>query len=213
MKSFKGVVKARIVSLRFAASGKVSRVNKFAGDTVKKQDLIASLDRKILQTGLDRQLADYEKVRADFEIFGQKYPNPQEAIDKYLKTEKEAALTASVKDVELAKAVLDQCDLFSPVDGIVMDDSGITAGIFTTPAGSEVKIIDTSSFYFEIEIGQKDIPYFSEPRKCKVDLDGIKKDIEAETSPVFSDGKKFSIRIPIAFGEGILLGLNGKANC
>jgi len=213
MKTYKGIIRARIVSVRFASSGKIAKVNKFTGDSVKKWDLIASLDRKILQTGLDRQLADYEKVRADFEIFGQKYPDPQEAIDKYLKTEKQATLNASVKDVEMAKAVLDQVDLISPVDGIIMDDSNIEVGIFTTPAGSEIKIIDTSSFFFEIEITEKDIPYFTKPKKCKVILDSTKKEIETETSPVFSDGKKFYIRIRIPNTEGILLGLHGKANC
>jgi len=112
VKSFKGAIKARIVSARFATSGKIASIKKHTGDSVKKGEILASLDTKILQTGLDRQLADYEKVRADFEIFSQKYPDPTEAIDKYLKTEKQASLNASVKDVELAKWLLDQTTLF-----------------------------------------------------------------------------------------------------
>ncbi len=152
MPTFEGQVKARIIEVRFAIAGKISGVVKKTGDSVKKWSLVASLDRKILQTELDSQLADYEKVRADFEIFNQKNPDPQEAIDKYLKTEKQAVLNASVKAVEAAKAKLDQSDLFSPVDGIILDDNSIVPGIYVTPAGSALKIMDTASFYFEIEV-------------------------------------------------------------
>jgi len=210
-KVFKGVVKARVVEARFALSGKIAGVSKRTGDIVKKWNLIASLDRKILQMELDRQLADYDKVRADWDGFCQKYPDPQDD-NKYTKAEKQAALNASVKDVELAKANLDQCDLFSPVDGIIIDDSGITPGTFVTPAGSSVKIVDTSSYYFEVEINQKDIKYLEKPRDATIKIDDTDITLKSQTPPIFSDGKKFLVQIPITDSQGILLGLNGKAN-
>lgn len=216
-KVFKGVVKARIVEARFALSGKIAGVSKHTGDLVKKWNLIASLDRKILQMELDRQLADHEKVRADWDGFCKKYPDPQDD-NKYTKAEKQAALNASVKDVELAKAKLDQADLFSPVDGIILDDGGITPGLYTTPAGSSVSIIDTSSYYFEIEIDQKDIPFFTELRKTEVRIEpkvvsesaSRTTKIEGSSSLPFSDGKKFLVHIPITNIGGILLGMRGE---
>lgn len=212
MASYGGVIKARIVEVRFAVAGKIMGVRKVVGDRVGKWELIASLDRKILQMELDRQLADFEKVRADFEIFNQKNPNPESAIDKYLKTEKQALLNASVKDVELSKARLDMVDLFSPVEGIILDDSGIVVGINVTPAGSAIKIIDTSSYFFEFEIEQKDIPFFSESKDAKVELDGIGMEVVGKTGLVIADGKDFFVRVPISDNHGILLGLNGKIN-
>jgi multidrug resistance efflux pump len=209
--NFDGEIKARVVEIRFALSGKIASVSKHTGDAVKKWNLVASLDRKNLQTELDKQLSDYEKVRADWEIFGQKNPNPTEAIDKYLKTEKNAGLNVSVKEVELAKARLDQADLFSPVDGIIIEDSGIVPGLYVTPASGSIKIIDTSSYYFEFEIDQKNIHDFAKPRKCKVEIEVIKGTIDAETGQVFSDGKKFCLRIPITSSDGYLLGMKGKA--
>lgn len=210
-KVFKGEVKARIVDTRFAISGKIAGVSKYTGDTVKKWGLITSLDRKILQMELDRQLADYEKVRADWDGFCKKYPDPQDD-NKYTKAEKQAALNASVKDVELAKANLDQCNLFSPVDGTILDDSGIIPGLYITPASGSVRIVDASSYYFEIEISQKDISFFTGPKKCEVEISGLKDKITAESKPVNSDGKKFLIQIPLTEVPGLLLGLNGKAN-
>lgn len=207
MATFKGVVKARIVDVRFATSGRLTVVKKFTGDTVKKGDLVASLDRKILQTTLDRELADFEKVRADFEIFNQKNPNPTEAIDKYLKTEKQAMLNASVKSVELAKANLDQCDLFSPVDGVVVDDSNVVPGLNITPAGSSFKIIDVSSYFVEVEIKEKDFEKFKKPRDVVIKVQGIGKPIKSQTSQVLSDAKSFYVRVPVS-GEGLLVGLS-----
>ncbi len=208
MPAYKGVVKARIVDARFAVSGKIVNVNHHTGDLVKKWGIIASLDRKILQTELDRQLADYEKLRADFDGFTHKYPDPQDD-NKYTKTEKQAALNAGVKEVELAKAKLDQVDLFSPVEGIILDDSGITPGLYITPAGGAVRIVDSSSYFFEIEPEQKDISDFSEVKKCNLEITGLKEKITAESKPVFSDGKKFLVQIPIV-NQSILLGMKGE---
>jgi len=204
-----GEIKARVIEIRFALSGKISNVSKHTGDNVKKQDLLASLDRKILQTELDQQLADYEKVRADWDGFTKKYPDPQDD-NKYTKAEKQAALNASVKQVELSKAKLDQVNLFSPVDGIVFDDNGIVPGLYITPASGSVKIIDTGSYFFEFEIIQKEVFNFMESKKCKIKIDGMKGEIESETSPVFSDGKKFIVKANIPSPKDILVGMKGK---
>lgn len=210
MGKYKGEIKARIVDLRFASSGKIVNVGKHTGDTVKKGNLVASLDRKILQAQLDKQLADYEKTRADFDSFAAKYPDPQ-GEDKFTKAGKQAALNSSVKDVELSKALLDQCDLFSPVNGIIIDDSGIVSGIYATPASASVKVIDGDSYFFEFEVEQKEIVDFAAPRKGKIKIEGINGEIEGETLPVFSDGKKFVVRMPIAKTEGLLLEMAGTA--
>lgn len=210
MPKFKGSIKARVVDVRFALSGKIVSVSSHTGDNVKKGNIIASLDRKILQAELDRQLADYDKVRADFDGFAKRFPDPQDD-NKYTKAEKQAALNASVKDVEIAKAKLDQADLFSPVDGVVVDDSGIVPGLYVTPAGGSVKILDINSYWFEISVSQDNTHDFISPRKCKISIDGAKTIQGVECSPVFSDGKNFLVQTRIGFFEGILPGMEGLA--
>lgn len=206
---FNGEIKARIIEVRFAISGKVAVVSKFAGDKVTKGNLIASLDKKILQTELDKQLADYERTRADFEIFNMGKGEPADDLSKYLKTQKQAQLNISVKEVELAKCRLDMCDLISPIEGIILDDSSITPGIYTTPASSPIKIIDTKSFFFEFEVKQKDIFDFEKSIKGQIKIDG-QKTIEGETSPVFSDSKRFFVKIPVTDSPNLLLGMKGE---
>lgn len=202
-----GVVRARVIDVRFAMSGKVARVLKVSGDRTGSGELIASLDRKIFQAELDRQLADYEKVRADFEIFSAKYSEPLGTIEKYLKTEKQAILNASVKEVETAKADLDLCDLFSPVDGIITDDSSIVPGVNITPASGAFKIIDSHSFYVEMEIDQKYIKDFSQSKPANINIDGFSpSQYEGTTLAPMGDGKKFFVKIPIS-GGNLLPGL------
>lgn len=210
-KSFKGKVQARVVRVRFAIAGKISNTTKAVGDSVKKGELLASLDRKILQTQLDRELADFEKARADFEVFNQKKPEVKSELDKYLKAQKQALLNASVKEVELAKARLDRCSLASPVDGVVLDDSSIVKGLNITPSFGSIKVIDTSSFCFEIVAAQKDISYFDKERSASVKIVGVKETFKGKTQPIVSDGKRLFVHIPLT-SEGLFLGLDGKAS-
>ena len=208
-KIFKGEVKGRILEVRFALSGKTERILKKNGDYVKKGELLASLEKKIFQTELDRQLADYEKTRADFEIFNLQKGGVEDDLTKYLKMGKQAQLNASVKEVELAKARLDQTDLFSPVEGVILDDGGMAPGMNVTPASYAFKILEAASLWFEVEIEQEDIPLFSQPKSGEVEIFGVGKQ-QVSSGPVFADGRRFFLRVELPSREGLLLGMRGE---
>ena len=211
--AYKGKVKARIIELRFAASGKLVNLLKRRGDTVKKGELVASLDKKSLQAELDKQLADFEKVRAEFEIYNIQKGEPQDNIAKYLKSQKQAELNVSVKEVELAKAKLDQADIFSPVEGVVIEDSDLVPGLYITPSSNPIKIIDNKSFYFEISIEQDEINKFLTPSPVQIRINGINKTVTGNTKPIISsiDGK-FSIEVDLPDSSGLFFGLEGEAS-
>jgi len=211
-KVFKGKVKAKIVELRFATSGKLANLFKKRGDFVKKGELIASLDKKLLQIELDRQLGDYEKKRAEFEIFNLQKGEPQDDVTKYLKTIKQAELNVSVKEVELAKARLDQADLFSPVEGIIIDDSSLVAGIYITPASSPIKVLEVSSYYFEIAIDQTSLEKFLTPRAMKIKVAGLDKVFSGNSKQIVSSPDlKLRVEIEVKEVEGLIMGLEGEA--
>lgn len=211
-KVFKGKIKARIIELRFANSGKLTNLYKKRGDSVKKGDLVASLDKKLLQAELDKQLGDFEKVRAEFEIFNLEKGEPKDDITKYLKSAKQATLNISVKEVELAKAKLDQADLFSPVEGIIIDDSDLVAGIYLTPSSNPIKVLETNSYFFEVEIDQKDLSPFLISKPMNIMFEGIDKMYQGNTKPIIpsADGK---LKVEITFQDvsGLIFGLEGKA--
>lgn len=211
-KVYKGKVKAKIIELRFAASGKLANLFKKRGDTVKKVELVASLDKKLLQAELDRQLGDYEKVRAEFEIFNLKKGEPQDDLAKYLKTAKQAELNISVKEVEIAKARMDQLDLFSPVEGMIIDDSSLVPGIYLTPSSNPIKILETASYYFEIEINQEDLGLFLNPRPMTVKISGTGKSYTGNSKPIIpSLDSKLRVEVELQYDTGLILGLEGEA--
>jgi len=213
--TYRGEVKAKIVEVRFSMSGMVSYISKKTGDIVSKGNVLASLDKKVLQQELDSELLDYEKVRADFEAYGLKTGEPTDDLGKFLKKQKQASLDLSVKSVELAKARLDQVNLFSPVTGVVIDDSDIVAGVYVSPASSPFIILDTSSFYFEFEIDQVDLLKFKEPVNMEISLPGIEEKYLGKTKAILPySGKKpgkFIVVVTLEKMDGLMMGMLGEA--
>ena len=131
-----------------------------------KGNLMASLDKKQLQAELDRQLADFERIRAEFEIAAKKLGESE--IDKYLKTQEQAKLNVAVKDVEIAKARLDQADLYSPVNGIIKSAGGVRPGLNITPASNAFVIIDMDSLVYRIKVNEKEVVKFMDRPKLPI---------------------------------------------
>lgn len=201
--SYPGVVTADTIEVRFPFSGRVSAVNKQTGDPVKKGEWLASLDKKLLQTELDKELLEYDQVRAAFDELKQK--GQEQNLQK--------SLEISVKNVELAKARLDAADLISPLDGIVLNIGSLLVGLNVTPSGNPIEIIGLDSHKFEFEITKNDLEKFLRPRKVLISFfKGDKDDIEAQTSPPIRGLKgKFKIMAKLVKSESLLPGLEGEA--
>jgi multidrug resistance efflux pump len=210
--TFKGIVKCRVIEVRFGTSGKVVSVAKKIGDSVKKGEILASLDRKSFQMELDRQLTDYERVRAEFEIFNLEKGEPKDDVARFLKTQKQSQLNASVKDVELAKGKMDMADLFSPIEGVIVDDSDIVVGIYITPSSNPFKIAE-NKFFLEMEVDQEDVALFMESQKLAVKIAGLDKVIETTSSlPVLPGSKgRFVVKADLVDSSGLLSGLEVEA--
>ncbi len=212
---YQGEIKGKVIEVRFAMSGLVSSVAKISGDMVSKGNVLASLDKKILQQQLDCELLDYEKVRADFDAYGIKVGEPTDDLGKFSKKQKQVSLDLSVKSVELAKAKLDQVNLFSPVSGIVIDDNDIVSGLYVSPASSPFKILDTSSFYFEFEIEQADLPKFKEGVEMEISLISAGEKLKGKTKSILPYSNKkagvFSVVVPLEKTEGLMMGMVGEA--
>lgn len=211
MKAFAGKISASIFEVRFAFSGKVSAVFKTAGDLVKKGEIIASLDRKPLQAELDQQLSDYERARAEFEIFNRKESGSDD-VTKFLKQGKQATLNAAVKQVEIAKMKLDQIDLVSPIDGVILESENLLPGLNVTPANAAVRLLDPASLVFTFSISQKEVHEFRDGRKIRVKFEGIREVLEATTEAVHhGENGKFEVTCKIPPSVGLLPGMIGEA--
>jgi len=189
-----GVVQADIVEARFPFSGQIALVVKKVGNLVHKGNLLAALDKKYLQAELDHQLSQYEQVRAQFEIFDRKNPNPSDDILKFQKSIEQSQLNASVKEVELSKMRLDQTSLISPVSGLIVDDGSCRVGQYITPASSAYKILDQESYFVRVELDYAKFKYFSVTRPATVKIKDIPEKFESLSSlPLPGPKNKFVI--------------------
>lgn len=190
----RGVLQADLVEARFPFSGQVILVVKKTGNSVHKGNLLAALDKRLLQADLNRQLSQYEQVRAQFEIFGRKNPNPGDDILKFQKTIEQSQLNASVNEVELAKLRLDQTSLVSPVTGVIIDDGSCRVGQYITPASSAYKILDQESFFVRAELDFSKFKYFSASHPAKIKIRDIKEVFDSMSSlPLPNPSGKFVI--------------------
>src|SRR3989344_7921956 len=114
------------VSLHFQTGGRLSWVGVKEGDSVKKYQGIALLDKRQLQKSLQKFLNTYSKERRDFEQ--STTDNDELAIalssdirDRAKRTLENAQfdLDNSVIDVELQAIAKEYSFLYTPIDGIV----------------------------------------------------------------------------------------------
>ncbi|MBP6098564.1 MAG: efflux RND transporter periplasmic adaptor subunit [Candidatus Levybacteria bacterium] len=144
--------------LTFQTSGRLSWVGIQEGDTVKKNQTLASLDTRDVQKNLEKQLNDYMKVRWDFEQT--KDDNPDKALYsdeiKRIVEKSQFDLNNAVLDVEIQSLAKELSLLISPISGIV-------TRIDTPNAGVSVKITDTvevvnpDTLYFRVNADQTEV--------------------------------------------------------
>lgn len=208
--SYQGTIAADIIEVRFAYSGKVARVNKRRGDRVKQGEVLASLDRTVWQKELEVQLAQYEKVRADFEIFAQKNPQPGDDITKYLKTAEQAGLNAAVKEVELAKMRVDMADLTSPVNGVVVEDGDNRTGLYVTPASNAYRVLDGDSLRLAVELEPEEAAGTPGAREVKVSAGGREVTGKTRLPYPMPSGKKYTLEVSLTDTSGLTPGMPGE---
>lgn len=197
-KKFVGQIVSDILELRFASSGKLIGLYKKLGDFVSRGEIIASLDKKLLQLELDQKLADHKLVRAVFDI------------GKGNKSILQADLDASVRDVELAKYKLDQTDLISPTNGQIIDLGGNIAGLNVTPSANAIKIIK-NELIFRIKIKPEEVNLFNNPAaELPIDFSKIGKKIFAKGSlPYPNDNFDYFVDFVLPDTKDLPVGIEG----
>lgn len=207
-----GLVVADEIELRFAMSGKVGSVHVTPGEEIKPGKVVAQLDTKLMQTELDRQLAKYEKVRAEFEIYQQKSKDRTGEVAKYQATIEQSQLDSAVKDVELAKFDVDNSSLISPIHGRVVSLSGIRPGIFVSTASHPVFLSDYATIRFVFPIPQQLIQTFLQPKSIQIHIHhGIS--LTTSTLPVTQGTNgQFTIHASLAGHNHLLSGMTGEAH-
>ncbi|MFZ5366395.1 MAG: efflux RND transporter periplasmic adaptor subunit [Patescibacteria group bacterium] len=207
---FSGKIKASEVAyIKFQISGKLASVNCKIGDTVKKGQLLATLEKTELQAYLERALKEYDLERA---LFDEKQ---KQELTEYEKRKYQDSLDISVKNVEIAKANLNATDLYSSIEGIVTEMDPGQPGENITPAGFVITVVNPKSLFFEGELPEEELSQTSVGQPVKVSLKAFPdKTFEGKIEKIgFSPLKEgiFPVFVSLSNLSDLRLGLTGKA--
>lgn len=144
--------------LTFQTPGRLSWVGVREGDTVYKNQTLASLDTRDVQKNLEKQLNDYMKVRWDFEQT--KDDNPDRALYsdeiKRIVEKSQFDLNNAVLDVEIQSLAKELSLLISPISGIVTridtPHSGVSVKVTDT-----VEVVNPDTLYFRVNADQTEV--------------------------------------------------------
>ena len=171
-----GKVKSQTqVDLKFQTSGLLTWVGVKEGDSVKKWQAIASLDRRELEKNLQKYLLDFSKERADFdEDLKVTYQDTvlTDTISRILQ-KNQYDLDKAVLDVEIKDVALKLATLVSPVAGIITHIDIPLAGVNITPATAVFTVADPENLLFEAEVDETDIGNLEVDQPAELILDAF----------------------------------------
>jgi len=181
-------------NLSFKISGKVNWISPKVGDTIKKGQAIATLDKKDLEIVLSQKEAalrsaesDLAKVRDDIRLFqyGNQGTIGETQAQKNLREEAEAAKDVAYEGVQAAKEGIRSATLISPVAGtLVTRDTEVGQNVTANVA--VFKIANLSKIIFVVEIDETDIGKIKIGQKTKITLDAYSdKEVEGEVAKIY----------------------------
>jgi len=153
-----GVVDAQEKArLRFAAGGKVVRVNVKEGDTVKKWQTIAVIDQATLRKQLQQDLNTYMQERWDWE---QTLDNTQDRTlpeaEQRTKDKAQWDLQNQVLNVEIQDIAIRNTVLTAPFPGVITAAPVVAPGIILS-ATDYFELVNPATLEFVAEVDEADI--------------------------------------------------------
>lgn len=211
------------VTLKFQTSGLLTWVGVKEGDSVKKWQALASLDKRELEKNLKKELFDYMNERWDFEQTRDDYPGGQPLTTAFRRILEKAQfdLDNTVLDVEIKDLAVKLATITTPIEGIVTQIDEPTPGVNITPATATFTIADSSKMKFVANVDESDIGQVRIGQKVKLTLDAYPdEEFEGEVGKIAfaaittkGGGTAFPVDIllPENEKEKFKIGMNGDA--
>lgn len=217
MPEFAGkVVSNNLISLRFPEGGRLNLLKCHPGQIVRKGDLLATLDPKPIQILLDIELADFRRIRAEFDQLSRQIPVVKTEDEKTKKEIAQTKLDVSVKTVEKYKQQIDSLNLYSPADAVIISSDGLLEGINVTPSGFPIILAPLDSAIFECLVSEDNFYQLRPGQNAKISLkNGFSIDSEiVYLSPQSNSNDTFAVcfKLPRMDLTNFRLGTSGKVS-
>jgi len=157
--------------LHFQTGGRLAGIKVHEGDVVNKGQLIAFLDQRDLKKRLSKELNDYKTVRLDFDTDIEGKDQATTAVMRRALEQSQYALDNSVLDVEIQSISVEFANLFSPIQGLVVNTGNFRPGMNVTAIDSIVEVVNPDSLYFEVTADQTEVTQIQEGMVGELALD------------------------------------------
>jgi RND family efflux transporter MFP subunit len=166
----------QIANLRFQNSGKLNWVGVKVGDTVRRGQAIASLDRNELKKNLQTQFNNYRTQLSKFTDDQYTYINTVDRNSlpdtiKRILNRTQYSLDNSVITYEIADMAIKESVLVTPISGVVVNIDQPLSGTNVTPATATFTIINPDSLYLKGEIDQEMVTKVFKDQSVTIKLD------------------------------------------
>lgn len=164
--------------VKFQTSGKLAWVGVKVGDTVKKGQAIASLDKNELTKRFQKVANDY---LAGYSTFLDTQADYQDEKDRYLVTDtikralerSQYTLNNTVLNYEIAELAVKYATITSPINGIVTAINEPHPGVNIIYTTAAFTIVDPQTIYFSAEVDQEDVIKLKTGQNGKILLDSF----------------------------------------
>ena len=165
-------------NLQFQTSGQLSWIGVKVGDTVKKYQAIASLNKEILKKQLQANFNSYQSALSTFDDTQDKYEDEKNSNSltdemKRILTRSQNTLDNSVINYEIQDLAIKYATISTPIDGIVTEVNQPNNGINVAAYSTIVSIINPSSIYFKAQIDQEDVTRVKVGDKAEIQMDSF----------------------------------------
>ena len=216
--------------IKFQTSGLLAWVGVKEGDTVKKYQAIASLDKRELTNSLSQYMNSFLKERWDFEqgVDDNKdwqtrgMTDAARDIVKRTLDKNQFDLNNAVLAYEAKNLAMKFATIYSPFAGLVTKVDVPQPGTNITPAGAAFSIVNPGTLFFSATADQTEVPSIKEGMSGKIFLDSFPdEEFEASVESIGfvpkegQSGTVYEVKINFIAGqaaENIKMGMTGDVN-
>ncbi len=170
-KSYIGIVEEELaISVGFAASGTISKVCVSEGQTVKKGQLIAELDKTQAENMLAMAKAQMEQANDAYKRL--KLLHDNNSLPEMEWVEVQSKVQQAEASLEMAKKSLADCSIYAPENGII-GKGVMNVGEVVLPALPVAKILVINHVKVRTSVPEKEIAGITSASSSKITLDAL----------------------------------------
>jgi RND family efflux transporter MFP subunit len=157
--------------LSFSSIGTVAKVYVSEGDYVKKGQLLAVLNEETFRNSYEMAAATLKQAEDAYNRMKPMYDNGNLAEIKFV--EVQSGLQQAKAAADIAKKSLDDCKLYSPVNGLVGNRS-IEPGMSALPNVVSITIVQIEKVLAKVSVSESEISFIEKGDEANIKIPALK---------------------------------------